>query len=455
MPLRVQTALILVVIGIDLPLAAQSVTPRPLGAGVTVNRPADPGAASSSAQENPAGPITLRDALGLTLRQSPELAGFAWEVRAREALAIQAGRAPNPTADVLFEDLGGGGTAVGSDRSVQPQATMQLSQVIELGGKRTARRTVAGFDRDLAEWDFETARIDVLTRATAAFIDVLASQQAVALAERTRVLAEQVDQTVRARVEAGVVSPIEQTKAGVALAMSRIDEQRARRALAADRIVLAALWGQGTATFTAAQGDLQPPPALPSFEALAQHVVQNPDVARWATEIARRDAARSLEQARAVPDVTVSAGYRRFTAADSNAFVVGASIPLPLVDRNRAGIQAASERAAQAREAERAARLRVTAALAATYRDLSGAHDDAAALAGSVLPGARSAFASVEEGYRLGRFGYLEVLDAQRTLVTAEVQYLRALAGMQRAVAQVERLIGVPFADAAVPPREQ
>jgi len=41
------------------------------------------------------------------------------------------------------------------------------------------------------------------TPATAAFIEVLASQQAVALAERTRMLAEQVDQTVRARVEAG------------------------------------------------------------------------------------------------------------------------------------------------------------------------------------------------------------------------------------------------------------
>lgn len=430
---------------------AQSVVPRPLGAGLLVSQPpADVSAAPLGAPENPRGRLTLRDALALALRQSPELASVAWEIRARESAAIQAGRPPNPVADILFEDLGASGRALDEGRAVGAQTTVQLSQLIELGGKRAARRTLAGLERELAEWDFETARIDVLTRVTAAFLDVLASQQTVALAERNRALFEQVDQTVRTRVEAGVVSPIEQTKAGVALAMTRIDSQRALRSLAADRTTLAALWGHSSALFESVAGDLLSPPSLPSFDTLVQHVARNPDVARWVTELARRDAARKLETARGVPDVTVTAGYRRLTEVDSNAIVIGASMPLPFVDRNRAGVQAAAQRLAQAREEERAARARVTTALAAAYRDLAAAHDEAAALAGGVLPGARSAFAAVEEGYRLGRFGYLEVLDAQRTLVTAETQHLRALADVQKAAVQVERLIGVPLADAAI-----
>ena len=431
---------------------AQAVVPRPLGAGLAVSRPALDGLSPGGAPENPGGRITLRDALALALRQSPELASFAWEVRARESLAIQAGRPPNPVADFLFEDLGASGRSADANRLVQPQATVQLSQMIELGGKRAARRTLAGLDRDLAEWDFETARIEVLTGVTAAFLDVLVSQQAVALAERTRTLVEQVHQTVRTRVEAGLVSPIEQTKAGVAFAMSRIDEQKARRALAADRTVLASWWGNQSAIFASADGEVLPPAALPPFETIEQHVMRNPEVARWATEIAHRDATRALEAARAVPDITISAGYRRFTAADSHAFVVGASIPLPFRDRNRAAVQAAQERVAQGRDAERAARARITASLAGVYRDLAVAHDEAAALASEVLPGARSAFAAIEEGYRLGRFGLLDVLDAQRTLVAAEIQHLRAQASVQKAVAQVERLTGVPLSDVATMP---
>lgn len=435
-----------------MPVAGQAVIPRPLGAGLVVTQPAADAVSPGAALEHPTGPITLGDALALALRQSPELAGFAWEIRARESAAIQAGRPPNPVADILFEDLGASDRTPGNGRAVGPQTTVQLSQLIELGGKRAARRTLASRDRDLAQWDFETARIDVLTRVTAAFLDVLASQQTVALTERNRALLEQVDQTVRTRVEAGVVSPIEQTKAGVAVAMARIDLQRAARSLAADRTALAVLWGHPAASFDSVAGDLLSPPPLPSFETLVQHVVQNPEVARWVTEIARRDAARALESARGVPDVTVTAGYRRLTEVGSNAIVIGASIPLPFVDRNRAGVQAAAQRVAQAREEERVARARITTLLASAYRNLAAAHDEAAALAGSVLPGARSAFAAVEEGYRLGRFGYLEVLDAQRTLVTAETQHLRALADARKAAAQVERLIGVPLADAASMP---
>lgn len=432
---------------------AQAVVPRPLGAGLVVGQPpTDASAPPLGVAENPTGRVTLRDALVLALRQSPDLAGFAWEIRARESSALQAGRAPNPMVDVLFEDLGASGRVMDNSLVAGPQATIQLSQLIELGGKRSARRNLAGFDRDLAAWDFEAARIDVLTRVTAAFVNVLVSQQSVALAARTRALVEQVDQTVRTRVDAGVVSPIEQTKAGVALAMTRIDEQRAQRSLAADRTVLAALWGHSSVTFASADGDLLSVAVLPPFTTLVQHVARNPDLARWATEIAQRDAARALESARGVPDLTVTAGYRRLTDVDGNALVVGASIPLPFVDRNKAAIQAAAQRVAQARAAERAARARITTQLAAAYRDLATAHDEVAALAGSVLPGARSAFAAVEEGYRLGRFGYLEVLDAQRTLVSAETQHLRALADVHKAAAQVERLLGVPLVDAASTP---
>ena len=59
-----------------------------------------------------------------------------------------------------------------------------------------------------------------------------------------------------------------------------------------------------------------------------------------------------------------------------------------------------------------------------------------------MLPGARSAFDAVSEGYRLGRFGLLDVLDSQRTLFEARHEYLRAATDYHKAVVDVERLIG-------------
>ncbi|MGI9078306.1 MAG: hypothetical protein ACR2G6_13410 [Gemmatimonadaceae bacterium] len=53
----------------------------------------------------------------------------------------------------------------------------------------------------------------------------------------------------------------------------------------------------------------------------------------------------------------------------------------------------------------------------------------------------------------MGKFGYLDVLDAQRTLIAAGGQYLRAIADYHKAVADVERLIGAPLDGLMNPPR--
>ena len=48
----------------------------------------------------------------------------------------------------------------------------------------------------------------------------------------------------------------------------------------------------------------------------------------------------------------------------------------------------------------------------------------------------------MREGYREGKFGYLDLLDAQRSLFDAKGQYIDALAGYHKSVAAIERLIG-------------
>lgn len=427
---------------------------RPLGSDLPVYRPSDAesGRASQRTVENPTGQISLRDTLALALMQSPELATFAWELRASEARILQAGRLPNPAITTLVQDLGGRTGFTGAADPIQLQTTIEISQLIELGGKRAARRRLAATSRDLAAWDYETARIDVLTRVSRAYFDVLASQEAVALSEQTIKILEQVQHSVELRVSAGVVSPIEQTKANVALAAFRIESDRARRTLDADRRRLAALWGSNVARFQSVAGDLTVLPPVPAFDELQERLSQSPELARWAAEIAQREAALAVERSKRVPDVSVTAGYRRYPEIGNNTSLIGASIQLPLFDRNRGGIQEARDRVSKAYDEQRAAQARVTAMLAEAYRALSSAKDEVAALASSVLPGARSAFEAVEEGYRLGKFGYLEVLDAQRTLVSARGQYLRALSDYHKAAVEVERLIGVPLANAASPP---
>ena len=203
---------------------------RPLGKDLTTYQPPikPPAAEEPVLLEEPTGVINLRQALSLALMHNPDLKAFSWDVRAGEARTLQAGLRPNPELEAEIEEFGGSGDLSGFDAI---ETAVQLSYLIELGGKRGKRKQVAALETDLAGWDYETARLDVLTQVTQSFVDVLAAQEAVALNEELVRLAEQVFNTVKAQVEAGKVSPVEGTRTQVELANSRIGLEQAKRSV--------------------------------------------------------------------------------------------------------------------------------------------------------------------------------------------------------------------------------
>ncbi|MFQ5453667.1 MAG: TolC family protein, partial [Candidatus Zixiibacteriota bacterium] len=157
---------------------------------------------SPKAIEEPTGMIALNQAVALALIKNPELEAFSLEIRAREANALQAGLLPNPEIDVEVENAGGSGSFNGFN---QTETTIQLSQLIEIGNKRALRARVASLSQELAGWDYETIRVDVLTQVSKAFTDVLGAQQQLKLMQGLVSLAQKVKSTASERVKAGKV----------------------------------------------------------------------------------------------------------------------------------------------------------------------------------------------------------------------------------------------------------
>ncbi len=386
----------------------------------------------------PTGNLTLPKAAALALLQNPALAAFSQEIRAQEAAVLQASLLPNPRLGVQGANMGNSDLE-GYDGTV---TTVQLSQLILLGGKITKRVKVAQLTRNLAGWDYETKRVDVLTQVAQSFIAVLSAQAKLALAQQLVRLAKRGATAVSKQVEAGKVSPVQETKAQVLLSSMRIQLIQAKRELQSARKQLAATWGSTTPRFQHAVGQLSAVSPLPSLEQLLQLINHNPDLARWTTEIAQRRALIDLEKSQAIPDITISLGGSQY--ANTNGYVVnaGISIPLPLFDRNQGGILKAQRRLTSAEEQQRATKVQIATALNSIYQQLSTAYNEAVLLKTEILPAAQSAFEATKTGFRLGKFNFLSVLDAQRTLFDAKSQYLRALTHYHQTVAEVERLTG-------------
>ncbi len=388
------------------------------------------------------GELTLRQVVTQVLMRNPELKAYSLEIRAREARILQAGLRPNPQILLDTQDILGSGGFSGADQS---QSTITLSQIIELGGKRTRREKEAIRKRDLAQWDYETNRMDVLTRVAKDFIEAVAAQEKLLLTKELVNLSKNLLRAVKEKVTAGKVSPIQKIKAEVALSSTRIQYQQAFNQVQKTYRKLATSWGSTQPQFKKVVGDLFKISSIPKFETLKKQLLRNPQLARWAAEVTQRQAKLDLELANAKPNLRVGAGGRWFQETKDNTFIFEFSFPLQFFDRNQGAIAEARHRLAKIEQEKKAITLQLHRNLSEKYLRLINAHQSVIALKKKVLPGAQTAFEATQEGYQYGKFGYLEILDSQRTLFDARAQYINALLEYHQALADVERLIGKPL----------
>ncbi len=406
--------------------------------------PAFPAAAQEQAVtpptiEKPIAPaaLVLDQAIAWALEKSPVLGASTARADAATASRSQAGALPNPEISIEADNIYGDGPYDGLDGA---EITYGVSQLVELPGKRGNRVRVADAEKTKIHYARDADRLDLIRDVTVAFADVAAAQQEVMILEEERNLATEVRDSVAAKVQAGKEPPIQKNKAEIERSASEIALERARRSLSTKRQILSSLMGGDTGAFTVAMESLpilSEPEALESYRA---RLPQTPDIKSLDANVNQARAGLSLEKANAVPDPTFNFGVKDFREDDSQAFVAGVSFPFPVFNMNRAGIERAGHDLNAAMFDQRGEQLSLDATLTSIYGDFSSAYSEASALKATVLPGAEEAFSFAREGYDAGKFGYLEVLDAQRTLFDARKQFNEAVLDYHRQRAAIERI---------------
>ncbi len=380
------------------------------------------------------------------LRQAQATAPRLWEARAEiaraEGLARQARAIPNPTIRLEVDNFAGSGPFKGTGLS---ETTASIEQTLELGGKRSARVAVGRAEVEAARARATRIQGEYAFDLAAAYAEAEASDRRLQLANESAGFAQEDSRIATALVEAGREADLRRVRALAALQAYRaaVEEARAARATAFSN--LTALVG-APAPITSIPVSLLAR-AAQAFPTTPPDPLASP--AYLAAQAEREAAARRIriERLRAVPDVTVSVGTRRFEGDDASAMVAGVSIPFPVFDRNRGNISAAQADLSAAEARLSAARLDAEAAARSGSARLSAA--EARLLASQ--EGERTA----DEAYRLTRLGYeggkldlVELLNAQRALAEARAQTINAAVERLSAQAGLARLAGAtPFGD--------
>jgi cobalt-zinc-cadmium efflux system outer membrane protein len=373
--------------------------------------------------------LTLEEALARAEQNRPELASIAKQLLAGEGRLLQAAVRPGPELEMetenLFDD-----TSIG------------VSYLHERGGKREARVETARADLELSGAQTLALRLEIGYEVRKSYLAVIAAEKVLELAQESLSLATSFANTVAEKVRAGAASPIEQARAAVRLHGVSAEAERARRDVAIARAELALAVRDPGVRSESLKGQLPDDLAIPDYRVLASEIGGSSDLKILSSEVLLRRAALSEERAQSTPDITVRSAVNYSRVDEESSITLGISIPLFASKRNR-GAQAAATTDVERAELElEAAGQRIAAELERAVAGLQATAREASVLRSEVLNNAEKTLATVQEGYRLGRFPYLDVLDASEVLLSARLQYYEALAALALARIDVDKLLG-------------
>lgn len=374
-------------------------------------------------------PLTEAATLRLGLAR-PEFAQLQRaHVEEAEADVLAAGTLTNPTLEFARDKLGG-----------EREKSWQLAQPFDLSGRRGLRADAARHRVRASEADNLGRRDERAATLRRAFHDTLRLQEAqgavVAWARRFAVIDGVVAKLARAGEVAGYDRrrlAREQRSAEAKLAETGAELERSRARLAG-------LIGKDAGDMLA--GPLLPdaPPPLPELQG---KLAARPEFAALAAraEAAQADNAAAQQN---LPEITLGVGGKRVEDGPlrENGNMVMLSFSLPLFDRQQAGDRRSAAQVLAARAELGLARQQAEGELLGLHRQATQLASAAARYRSEAVAPSAELLRIAESAYQAGEAGVLELLDAYKGALEAELTALDLEAKARMARIELDQLTG-------------
>jgi cobalt-zinc-cadmium efflux system outer membrane protein len=358
--------------------------------------------------------LTLERAVELARTNAPQLQAQAAAMESAEAIAVAAGRLPDPSLVVGIDNL-----PVTSDdawsisRDFMTMRKIGVMQDFPNARKRSAQRASAQAAVSVVRSETAQADLDIARAAAEAWVEVYATDQ---LEKNLRALRPELE--LQAKAVTAALGSARASSADALTAQAAIldlDDRllEAHRAQRAARITLGRWIGDEPSTASLS--------SAPSFDQLpvARNTVlttlhQHASVLAFQAQLALAQTQIDLATAEKHPDWSAELAYAKRGDAFSDMVSLEFKVGLPIFSRNRQDPAIAAKRAEYRRlESLRDAELRMhTEEVASTLAAWQSAHDRSELFRTERLPLARQRAQAALAGYRSGNSGLMDVLGS-------------------------------------------
>lgn len=393
--------------------------------------PAIPMAVPNHSPQNPASTVlSLQAAINLALAQHPDLLASQFNQEAAQAGIDQARQRPNPELMIESENVG----------QTSQTISTQWVQRLELGGKRERRVTVAEREHQRSILARDLKKTEIVAQVRVSYIQTALVYQQFVNQQANQQLMHEWASSVQKRVDAGKASPLEAERAELAARAAQDLVQRAKHewTLAINQLSLAIGQRQPFAFSGKSIANSQIPP----WEQIEPLLINTLRIKLLNNEIEQQEAEMALQQSFSTQDIQISAGLKHARDTGDNGVMLGVSVPLPILNRNQGGIRQAELRVQETRARYQAQIQAFEMQVLKVWGDLRSLQITVRLYDEQLLPGAEHSFQKAREGYHVGKFSFMDMHDAQRSLLAIRAERYEHLKRYAELEGQLYALIG-------------
>jgi outer membrane protein, heavy metal efflux system len=393
-------------------------------------------------------PITLEDFLDKVVSSNLTYAAQRYNVTVAETVVAAAKLFQNPVLQFgVAHDM----TYYGR-QELPGNYQYMLSQSFELGGKRHKRWLVARKNYAATSSTLQSFLQNLRLDASVAYADAIALDKMAAQFKRTATLLRELLVAQEERQKAGDISDVDLLQTRVEVRQFEAELLNAQaQATNAELELNFYLGPQYASTRWYPVGTLDVTPQSSGFVKELTHAILNrPDLVALRH---LRDAALAninLEKAKRVPDVNIGLGWIRSTSSYNDTspqplYNMGSwqiSVPLPIWNRNKTGIDAAKANASQSQLELDDAELQAAVDVRQAISLYGTAHERVVLYQSGVLKDVDSELEKRVLSYKRGDSSLLELLDAQRKANEVWMSFYHAQIDHVHAVIDLNRSTG-------------
>ncbi|VAW93032.1 Heavy metal RND efflux outer membrane protein, CzcC family [hydrothermal vent metagenome] len=386
--------------------------------------------------------LSLSNAIKKTLAKNPDLKIFNFRHKILRGEYQTANLKPVYELSVEAENFSGSGSLSSFDSA---ELSVSLSSVIELGDKRRARANVVNNENQQLKAQRQVKALELFGEVTRRFIDVLAAQSRVLLAEEAIQLADDTLFEVNKRSRAGAIPEAEVKRAQAAAGQARLTVSSEKQQLNYFKVALVALWGEHNPSFTTVSGSLFHFSEDVEFNKLFQRVKQNPAIQIFVSEQRLRDAQLRLAKTQASSNIRWSVGLRQFQDTMDTAVTAGFTVPLFSASRSKGLVASAQAQSNSVAIRKETILLKLHTQLFQAYSNRQQAIFTLKKLQSTIIPFLEEALKETQAAYQRGRYSYLDYLTARQELIASRRTLIEAAAAALRYGADIEQLTAEPL----------